>query len=45
MPLGNGNPLQFSGLEDPMEKRGWQATVRGVARVRHDLVIKQPIVE
>ena len=41
MPLGNGNPLQFSCLEDPMGKRAWQATIHGVARVRHNLVTEQ----
>ena len=29
---GNGNPLQFSCLENPMGKRAWQATVHGVAK-------------
>ena len=24
---GNGNPLQYSCLENPMDRRGWQATV------------------
>ena len=33
---GNCNPLQYSCLENPMERRAWQATVHGVARVRHD---------
>ena len=28
---GNGNPLQYSGLENPMDRRAWQATVHGVA--------------
>ena len=28
---GNGNPLQYSCLEDPMDRGAWQATVRGVA--------------
>ena len=28
---GNGNPLQYSCLENPMEGRAWQATVHGVA--------------
>ena len=37
---GNGNPLQYSCLENPMDRRAWQATVCGVARVRHDLVTK-----
>ena len=29
---GNGNPLQHSGLENPMEGGAWQATVHGVAK-------------
>ena len=33
---GNGNPLQYSCLENPMDRRTWQATVHGVARVGHD---------
>ena len=33
---GNGNPLQYSFLENPMERGAWRATVHGVARVRHD---------
>ena len=27
----NGNPLQYSCLESPMDRGAWQATVRGVA--------------
>ena len=34
---GNGNPLQYSCLENPMNKGAWRATVSGVARVGHDL--------
>ena len=34
---GNGNPLQYSCLENPMDKRAWWATVHGIASVRHDL--------
>ena len=29
---GNGNPLQCSCLENPMDRRAWQATVHGVTR-------------
>ena len=29
---GNGNPLQYSCLENPMEGRAWWATVHGVAK-------------
>ena len=28
--VGNGNPLQFSCLENPMDRGTWQATVHGV---------------
>ena len=28
---GNGNPLQYSCLENPMDRRAWQATVHRVA--------------
>ena len=35
---GNGNNLQYSGLENPMDREAWQATVFGVIRVGHDLV-------
>ena len=27
---GHGTPLQFSGLENPMDRGAWQATVCGV---------------
>ena len=39
---GNSNPLQYSCLENPMDRGAWWATVQGVARVRHDLVTKSP---
>ena len=39
---GNGNPLQYSCLENPMDWGTWQATVHGVTGVRHDLVNKSP---
>ena len=29
---GNGNPLQYSQLENPMDRGAWQATVRGVTK-------------
>ena len=29
---GNGNPLQFSWLENPMDGEAWEATVHGVAK-------------
>ena len=39
---GNGKPLQYSCLENLMDRGAWQATVHGVARVGHDLVTKPP---
>ena len=38
----NDNPLQFSCLGNPMDREAWLATVHGVARVGHDLMIKPP---
>ena len=29
---GNGNPLQYSHLENPMDRGAWRATVRGVTQ-------------
>ena len=29
---GNGNPLQYSSLENPVGRGAWWATVRGVAK-------------
>ena len=31
---GNGTPLQYSCLENPMDGGAWQATVNGVAKSR-----------
>ena len=39
---GNGNPLQYSCLENPKDRGVWWATVYGVVRVGHDLVTKPP---
>ena len=33
---GNGNPLQYSCLENSMDRGVWRATVHGVARVGHN---------
>ena len=33
---GNGYPLQYSYLENSIDRGGWQATVHGLQRVRHD---------
>ena len=30
--IGNGNPLQYSCLENPMDRGAWQATVYGVTK-------------
>jgi len=30
---GNGNPLQYSCLGNPMDRRAWRATVHGVAKL------------
>ena len=29
---GNGNPLQYSCLENPMDREAWRATVHGFAK-------------
>ena len=29
---GNGNPVQYSCLENPMDREAWQATVHGVTK-------------
>ena len=29
---GNGNPLQYSGLENPIDRGAWQASVCGVIK-------------
>ena len=33
---GNGTPLQYFCLENPMDGGAWQATVQGVAKSRTD---------
>ena len=38
----NGNPLQYSRLENLMDRGAWQTMVHGVARVGHDLATKSP---
>ena len=30
--IGNGNPLQYPWLENPMDGGAWQATVHGVTK-------------
>jgi len=39
---GNGNPLQYPCLENPMDREAWQATVHGITRVGHNLATKPP---
>ena len=38
---GNGNPLQYSCLANPMDRGAWWATVNRVGRVRYDSATKQ----
>ena len=40
--LYNGNPLQYSCLENPIDRGAWHATVHGVARVIYDIATKPP---
>ena len=37
---GNGNPLQYSCLENLMDRGAWRAAFHGVTRVGHDLATK-----
>ena len=39
---GRGNPVQYSCLENPMDREAWWSTIHGVTRVGHDLATKQP---
>ena len=34
---GHGNPLQYSSLEDPMDRGAWWATVPGVVKSQTQL--------
>ena len=34
---GNGNPLQYSCLGNPMDRRTWRATVHGMAKSQTQL--------
>ena len=41
---GNGNPFQYSCLDNLMDRGPWWATLHGVAKgVRHDLETKQQV--
>ena len=37
---GNGNPLQYFCLGNPMDRGAWRVTVYGLARVGHDLATR-----
>ena len=39
---GNGNPLQYSCLQDSTDRGAWRATVQGVQRVKHYGVTNTP---
>ena len=39
---GNGNPLQYSCLENSTDRGAWQATVHGVPGVGYDLATTPP---
>ena len=38
---GNGNPLQYFCLGNPIDRGAWRATIRGGCRIRYDLATKQ----
>ena len=38
---GHDNPLQYSHLENPMDRGAWWATVNGVAKSQKKLQLKQ----
>ena len=40
---GNGNPLQYSCLENPMDRGAWQATVHAVAKSQTEHIRGFPI--
>ena len=35
--VGHGNPLQYSCLDNPMDREAWQATVRSIAKSQTQL--------
>jgi len=39
---GNGSALQYSCLENSMDREAWQATGHGIARVGNNLATKPP---
>ena len=42
--VGNGNPLQYSFLEDSMDREAWRATVHGVAKSKMWLSVQRAVV-
>ena len=36
----NGNPLQYSWLENPLDRGAWQSAAHGVARIGYNLATK-----
>ena len=40
---GNGSPLQYSCLGNPMDRGTWWATIHGVTTVGHDLATNLPL--
>ena len=42
---GNGNPLQYSCLGNPMDRGAWQATVHGVSKSQTQLSMHTPMLK
>ena len=42
--VGSGNPLQYSCLENSMDRRAWWAAVHRMRRVGHDLVTENRLI-
>ena len=42
--VGNGNPLQYSCLENSMDRGAWQATVHGVTKSQTQLSIHASVI-
>ena len=38
---GNGNPVQYSSLENLRDRGDWRATVHEVTKIRHNLATTQ----
>ena len=38
---GNDNPLQYSSLENPVDREAWRATAHRVTKSQHDLGTEQ----